>query len=267
MNIAPAMAKVVLEKPSRQFSDEGRERLLSLPGEPLFLAHWERALFIHFAVDAVALQRAVPFQLDLRRGKAFVTFVAFTMRDMRPQIGGKLAAWIFKPVATHRFLNARTYVMHGGERGIYFIAEWLSNWLSVQLGPPLYGLPYRHAKLDYRHAHENNFFRGTVEVSRRGGRLAYEARLTPGVSFAPCETDSPDEFLLERYTAYSSRGTTRRTFRVWHPPWPQTRAEVSIADDSLPAKTWPWFQTAKLIGANYSPGLRDVWMGRSRFVK
>jgi len=103
-------------------------------------------------------------------------------------------------------------------------------------------------------------------MPRQGGRLAYEARLTPGVSFAPCETDSLDEFLLERYTAYTSRGTTRRTFRVWHPPWPQMRAQVSVVDNSLLTKAWSWFQTAKFVGANYSPGLCDVWMGRSRFV-
>lgn len=267
MNITPATSEVVLEKPSHRFSDEGRGRLLSLPGEPLFLADWERALFIHYEVDPVLLQRELPFALDLWNGKAIISLVAFTMRDMHPRFGGRVTAWLFKPISTHAFLNARTYVKHSGERGIYFISEWLSNWLSVQLGPPLYGLPYRFAKLDYQHAHENNFLRGKAEAPGQGGRLAYEAHLTPDVSFAVCRTDTFEEFLLERYTAYMSRGSVLRFFRVWHPPWPQVRAQVSVADDSLLAKAWPWFQTAKFIGANYSPGLRDVWMGRPRFVK
>ena len=34
-----------------------RIRLLSLPHEPLFLADWDRALMIHFEVDAAALAR------------------------------------------------------------------------------------------------------------------------------------------------------------------------------------------------------------------
>jgi hypothetical protein len=266
MNVTPTTAEDFLAKPSHRFSADGRERLLSLPGEPLFLANWERALFIHHEVDAMLLQRELPFPLDLWHGKAFVSLVAFTMRAMRPRFGGRVTAWLFKPISTHGFLNARTYVKHGDERGIYFITEWLSNRLSVALGPPLYGLPYRFAKLNYRHTHEQRRLLGKVEAPRQG-RLVYEASLPPGAQLSPCEADSLDEFLLERYTAYTSRGTTRRTFRVWHPPWPQIHAQVSVSDNSLLTKAWPWFQTAKFVGANYSPGLCDVWMGHSRFVK
>jgi uncharacterized protein len=104
------------------------------------------------------------------------------------------------------------------------------------------------------------------QFSERTG-IAYEACLAPGAQLSPCETDSLDEFLLERYTAYTSRGATRRTFRVWHPPWPQMPMQVSVIDNSLLIKAWPWFQTAKFVGANYSPSLCGVWMGRSRFVK
>ncbi len=50
------------------------------------------------------------------------------------------------------------------ERGIYFITEWLSNWLSVQLGPLLYGLPYRSCENKLPHAHEENFLSGRVET-------------------------------------------------------------------------------------------------------
>lgn len=262
MNIAPTTAEVVLKKPSRKFSDDGRERLLSVPSEPLLLADWERALFIHYEVDAVALQRELPFELDLRDGKAHVSLVAFTMRDMRPRIGGKIAAWLFKPVATHAFLNVRTYVKQGGERGICFLTEWLANRLSVALGPPLYGLPYHFAKINYRHAHEENQLSGEVKTSN-GGQFIYEARLAPEKIFCPCETGSPDEFLIERYTAFNWRGRSRRFFRVWHPPWPQARTQVLILDDSLLTGTWPWFSGAKLVGANYSPGVREVWMGRA----
>jgi uncharacterized protein len=265
MKTAPTMAEEFLGKPSPGFSAEGRARLLSLPGEPLLLADWERALFIHYEVDPVLLQRELPFALDLWQAKAFVSFVAFTMRAMRPRRGGPVTAWLFKPVSTHGFLNARTYVKHGNERGIYFITEWLSNRLSVALGPPLYGLPYRFAKLDYQHTHEQGRLSGQVAAPGQG-RFVYQASLAPEAQPSPCAAGSLDEFLLERYTAFTSRGTTRRTFRVWHPPWPQIRVHVSILDDSLPAKVWPWFRTAKFTGANHSAGLADVWMGRSHFV-
>src|SRR4051794_27138473 len=98
------------------------------PGErPLFLADWTDALFIHFAVEPSALQPHVPFPLDLFHGKAYVSLVAFTRRPLRPRLGGRLAARLAAPLATHEFLNARTYVRHPGGRGIYFLAEWIPN--------------------------------------------------------------------------------------------------------------------------------------------
>jgi uncharacterized protein len=263
MKIVPA----ILEEPQRRLSDEGRARLRSRRGEPLFLAGWERVLFIHFEVDAAQLQREVPFPLDLRDGHAYVSLVAFTMREMRFRLGGKALSWLLKPVATHEFLNARTYVRHGDERGIFFLAEWLSSWLSVQLGPLLYGLPYRYAKINYQHAHEENHLRGEVKTAGQSGQFLYEARLAAGNKFSPCGTGSLDEFLCERYMACTSHGLTRRFFRIWHPPWPQAPVKVFISDDSLLKKTWPWFGGARLTDANYSPGFGDVWMGRAHSCK
>src|SRR4051794_7560155 len=104
-------------------SQAARIRMLSMPLEPLFIADWEQVLMIHYEVDPTALQSAVPFKLDVREGRAFVSLVAFSMRGMRPRFGGQLTAWLLKPIATHDFLNVRTYVEHDGEQGIYFMAE------------------------------------------------------------------------------------------------------------------------------------------------
>ena len=248
-------------------SAAGKARLLSVRGEPLFLAAWERALFFHYEIEPAILQRELPFELDLRDGKAYVSLVAFIMRDMRPSFGGQLAAWIFKPVATHSFLNVRTYVKCAGEPGICFLTEWLSSRLSVTLGPPVYGLPYRYAKIDYRHRHETNHLRGEVKAPKQGRQFTYEARLESGSGFCPCEAGSLDEFLLERYTAFNWRGKSRRFFRVWHPPWPQMPAQVSIGGNSLLTGAFPWFECARFVGANYSPGFREVWMGRAQSCK
>jgi uncharacterized protein YqjF (DUF2071 family) len=251
-------------EPLRTPSNEGGERLLSQRGEPLFIAGWERSLFVHFEVDADRLQRDVPFPLDLRDGRAYVSLVAFTMRDMRFSFGGKPLAWLLKPIATHFFLNVRTYVKHAGEPGIYFLTEWLSNWLSVQLGPLLYGLPYRHAKINYQHQHEIGRLAGTVENSRQC--FAYKAGCKRD-EFVRCETGSLDEFLVERYTAYTAHNTARRFFRIWHPPWPQVRADIEIQENALLCKAWPWFVEAQLLGANYSPGFSEVWMGRAHRIR
>jgi uncharacterized protein YqjF (DUF2071 family) len=263
-----------------------RRRLLSVPGEPLLYADWLRVLFIHFEVDAEALQREVPFPLDLREGRAYVSLVAFTMRDMRPRVGGKLAALLFKPIATHHFLNVRTYVKHRGETGIYFLAEWLDNPISVTLGPPAFGLPYRYGRLQYLHDHETGALHGQVTPASRFfnrnnsqdlPHFNYRAKINPGATFCPSDANSLDEFLLERYTAFNGKparrqamdtaltvpkSASRRFFRIWHPPWLQTPVHISSLETGLLNSVWPWFAGARLVGAHYSPGVRDVWMGR-----
>ena len=236
-------------------SEAGRRRLLSKFAEPLFLARWDRAVFINYSADPSILQRQVPFELDLRDGKAFVSIVAFTLVRMRPRLGGAWTEWILKPIATHEFLNIRTYVRHHGEPGIFFLAEWLSNRISVQLGPRTFGLPYRFGQLHYEHG---SAFQGSV--SAREGRLTYSGEVA-GPEFGPCEPGSTAEFMLERYTAFTQRGKRRRLFRIWHSPWPQAPAVCHVAETSLIASTGAWWNTAEFVSAHYSPGA-EVWMGR-----
>jgi len=252
------------EPPPRvmSLSEAARRRMASPPGDSLFVADWDRVLMIHFEVEADSLQRAVPFELDLIANRAFITIVAFTMRHLRPQTGGRLAAWLLKPIATHEFLNVRTYVRHGGETGIFFLAEWLPNQLSVALGPGVFGLPYRHGQIEYRHRWERGAVAGRVEDSRTGEAFEYRASLDTKMRFTVCEKGSIQEWLMERYTAFTCVRGKARFFRVWHPPWRQVAAQVTIQQQSLLDDNWPLFRSARMIGANFSPGVHSVWMGR-----
>jgi hypothetical protein len=258
-----------IEKPvetTGNLGEAARRRLLSVKGEPLFLADWLRAIFIHYEVPADRLQRDVPFELDLREGKAYVSLVAFTMQRMRPFYGGRFTSWLLKPIARNDFLNVRTYVRHRGEPGIYFLKEWMNNPLSVRLGPVTFGLPYRFGELNYQHDHEVGRFDGAVR--ERTGDDSFRYTVTSITrDFAPCPAGSLEEFLMERYTAFTAHGAKRRFFRIWHQPWAQQAVRVSISDDRLLRKIWPWFAEAKLVGGNYSPGASDVWMGRPHRVK
>jgi uncharacterized protein YqjF (DUF2071 family) len=246
-----------------RLSDVARRRMLAVRGEPMFYARWDRAVFIHYAADPALLQPDVPFELDLRDGTAFVSLVAFTLSGMRPHLGGKLGEWLLKPIATHEFLNVRTYVRHGGEPGIYFMAEWLNNRASVHLGPRSFGLPYRFGEIAYDHARHGDALRGVVTA--RDGRLAYEGKICRA-KFQESDAETVTEFLVERYTAFTQHRKRARLFRVWHSPWPQALAELEISDDTLTASTGPWWKTAERIGANYSPGV-EVWMGRPHRIR
>ncbi|HWA24967.1 MAG TPA: DUF2071 domain-containing protein [Lacunisphaera sp.] len=236
-------------------------RMLSVPNEPLLYADWERTLMIHYEVDPVELAAHVPFPLDLHEGRAFVSLVAFTLRGMRPRRGGWLGKWLMRPIATHGFLNVRTYVRSNGEAGIYFIAEFLNKWLSLKLGPALFGLPYRFARLNYDHDPAAGRIAGLVHEIPGSAAFAYHATLDEDV-LMPATAGSLTEWLMERYTAFTVRHGCPLLFRVWHPPWPKAAATVRVTDDSLLRKNLPWFANARLAGAHYSPGVFEVWMGR-----
>jgi uncharacterized protein YqjF (DUF2071 family) len=234
--------------------------------QPLFIVDWTGALFLHYEIAARDLQPFVPFQLDLWEGRAFISLVAFTMRKMRFARLGALGAWLCKPIATHEFLNLRTYVRVGNETGICFLREWLPNRLSLLLGPLFYSLPYRHAAIQY--SCDEAKLHGMVTT--RKGRFCYDGILHDDL-FDKCAADSREHFLLERYAAFNaghpSPGSSRiirRLFRVGHEPWLQTQAEVRVMDDSLLRRAMPWWNKARFCGANYSPGVRDVRMSAPR---
>ena len=246
-------------------TETARQRLLSLPWDPLFIADWERVLMIHYEVDAPALQVVVPFDLDLWDGRAFVSVVPFTMRGMRPRFGGPVAAWLLKPIATHPFLNVRTYVRYGSEAGIYFLAEWLSNRLSVAIGPRAFGLPYRFGRIGYNY-NDAGELSGRVEEDAGGGALVFRAKLDLTQGFCGCEPGSLCDWLMERYTAFTHARGKGRFFRVWHRPWMQVPAELEVSEQSLLETNWDFFRDARIVGANFSPGAFGVWMGRPHRV-
>jgi uncharacterized protein YqjF (DUF2071 family) len=258
-------AQGLLEAPPRAAgspSERARERMLALEGGPLFLADWDRSVFLHYRVPPEALQPHVPYPLDLHGGFAHVTLVAFTMRGMRPARGGRLGALLVRPIATHGFLNVRTYVRFGEERGIYFVAEWHPNLLARLLGPLLFGLPYRLGRLDYRHGHEGRVLRGRVVARDAKASVDYQACLDPDLAWRSAAPGSLDEFLLERYVAFTARRGVRRFFRVWHPPWPMARVLARVRERGILRAAGPWARHARFEGAHYSPGVAGVWMGR-----
>lgn len=244
-------------------SAAARRRIETADRRPLFLADWVRAVFIHYEVEPELLQKIVPFELDLRNGCAYVSLVAFTMRRMRLALAPRLSGWLLRPISDHEFLNVRTYVKLPSEAGIYFLAEWLSNRLSVPFGPPVFGLPYRFGRLNYRH--DDDQICGEVMAVGSSETLSYAAEIDPHAAFCPCAAGSLDEFLMERYTAFTmwplQRGRAR-FFRVWHKPWPQVPLpRISIRESTLLNTMGECFADAELIGANFSTGVHDVWMG------
>jgi hypothetical protein len=239
---------------------ERREALRkdTAPFTPWFRADWRDVLFVHYAIDPARLQPHVPFDLDVFDGQAWVSLVAFTQEHMRPAIGGPLSAAVMRPVARHEFLNLRTYVRAGDRRAILFLAEWIPNRLAMLVGPWLYGLPFRLGTLDYRHR------RRDVRADGRGLHLS--AKAAPGRA-RTATLGSLDAFLLERYTAFTSRFGRGRSFDIVHAPWSWRRAAVRVEDDNLIRQAAPWFAAAQPACAHESDGTFDVAISGPQSVR
>lgn len=229
------------------------------PLYPLFLADWSRALFIHYEVDPGILAPEVPYPLDLHEDRAWISLVAFELERMRLVRRPRFTESLFRPIATTRFLNVRTYVRYRDEPGIFFLAEFVSNPLSVPLGPPAFGLPYRGARLDFHHEQLDRL-QGCVGQGHSDHEIRYTAKVT--------DRDAPvlRDFLLERYTAFTIRDNQRGRFRVAHGPWEARPVDLELHDDRLLDTTGSWHSHAKCHSAHFSPGIRDVRMGSFRFA-
>jgi uncharacterized protein len=245
-------------------SNARTSRPRSLPERPLFLCNWEHVLFVHYVLPPRVLQPHVPFALDVRDGRAFVSLVAFTMTDLRPAVGGRLAAWLFRPFREQHFLNVRTYVRHHHEPGIYFLAEWMSDWLCVRLGPLLYGLPYRWGSHKYSHDEANGAHHVTVREHAGPGTLTASVSPLDSAPPAVCKPHSPAAFLLERYTAFTRHAGPPRLFRIGHEPWEQCAVRVQLDDDTLVRRPFPWWECTEAAGAHFSRGAFGIRMGRPR---
>ncbi len=222
---APAIRPICSIQPrpcrSSKPADRARIRFQHDIGKPPFIADWIDALFLHFAVPADVLQPYTPYELNVRDGTAFVSLVAFRMENFHCPALKMLGDLPWKPFANQRFLNVRTYVRHGDEVGIQFLAEFLSNRLCVALGPLTYGLPYRHAKFQYERTGDE--FRTVV----RNGDATFRCTGCAERDYAECERCSLDEWLLERHVAFTIRFGRMCCFRIWHEPWRQSTAHIT----------------------------------------
>jgi uncharacterized protein YqjF (DUF2071 family) len=228
---------------------------IARPLRELLRADWRDALFIHYRVDAAKLQSSVPQELDLYDGHAYVSLVAFTQANLRPSFGGALTAWLSGPLATHGFLNLRTYVRRGEERGIYFLSEWIPNALAAFLGPRLYGLPYHLGQLRYASDGRGEM---TRDVVCPAGRFCCRSTVDSDATYLPSVPRSEAAFLLERYTAFTHRRGVLRRFRIRHEPWRQVEAKVTIEECGL----LDGIVDSPPQSAHFSQGVTDVAIGR-----
>jgi uncharacterized protein YqjF (DUF2071 family) len=231
---------------------------------PLFVADWRRVVFVHFAVKPADLAAHVPHPLDIVDGRAFVSLVSFSLERLRPGrlIPPRFGRAMLGPISQHAFLNVRTYVRGPAGAGIHFLAEWINNPISVHLGPLTYGLPYRFANIQRADLPAGGLTQIRVSDPDRGCGLGITVPFDPSIAVGPSEPGTLDEFLVERYTAYTHRHGVNRFFHIAHNPWDIARVDLVRTDTTLLEQLYPWFRHAELVSAHVGPGVQDVVIGR-----
>lgn len=247
-----------------------------------FMRHeaWSDALFIHYPVDASALQRRLPNGLlvDQHNGVAYVGVVLLTESGIVPQ-PSHVPHWLVRWLGlSHHAVNVRTYVRpalsDAGPPGIYFFSLECSGMLPTIGARLLFNLPYQYAEM-------SRTCRQTGAMALKSSRRTAEAKIeVEWVAEGPVlcgnagvEGDVSDlendaalgRFFVERYALYNVPGPLLRLLmpsgsRLWsgtitHEPWPLRKARL-IAYGGI----------CSSVGVLSAAGLADLVLGGKPMV-
>lgn len=226
-----------------------------------FVADWTDMTFLHFSLPPEIVAPHTSFPPDVHEGRTFVSLVFFRLDRMRIPGAGWLGRALLRPLSDHFFLNVRAYVRGPAGPGIEFLREWIPNPLALRVGPPTYGLPYRLGRFVCRPPKAADAGELDIHEPGRPARLHFELPVMPA-ALGPCAAGSDDEFLLERYVAYTRHREKRRYFRVSHAPWSMARVGEPRHHLELVERAFPWLASARFHSAHVTPGVIDVRMGR-----
>ena len=217
-----------------------------------FYQEWNRAVFMHWQVQADDVRNLVPeeLELDLFEGNAWISAVAFSMEGIRPAY---LPALSF--VSKFHEINIRTYVKHQGKTGVYFLSIEAGNKFSCLLAQQLSALPYRYSTLtrnDQTYLAENAKLQDHLQLQYKlGDAITQKSKL--------------DVFLTERYALFHKKLKQFYAYDIHHIEWPLRHCEPVSLHINYP-------RFSKLIGRmpdlmQYSSGVQVLSFERKILVR
>lgn len=177
---------------------------------------WNEVVFLHWPVPIDWLKPRIPksLKIDLFEGQSWISFVAFTMENVRPAY---LPA--FSPLSNFQELNIRTYVIADDKPGVYFLSIEAGKKSACWLADALSGLPYQFANMSRK---DQLFQSHNVKTGN-----SFKAQYQVGNQV---KGDGLDQWLTERYCLYQDfpNGTFR--YEVHHQPWALHQVELKSWD-------------------------------------
>lgn len=182
-----------------------------------FYLELHNVIFVHWQVELNELKELVPGQLkiDLYEGKAWISLVALTMKNLRPRYAPALPL-----ISNFNEINLRTYVKLAGKPGIYILSMEAGKKLSSKIASLASGLPYRYSKISRGKTALRSFnpeFNDTLEI-----KFSIENSIS--------HKDPLDKWLTERYALFQVTKDKINEFNIHHYEWPLRNIEIEKLD-------------------------------------
>lgn len=189
---------------------------------------WGHLLYLHYRVAPDQLRGLLPapLELDEFEGSAFVSVIPLHMEHVHLRD-------LFAVPGTANFaeVNVRTYVVHNGVPGVYFLSIDAASRFASFVARSTFHLPYSRASMTFEHSDGSYEMRST----RAGATpVTFEATYRPTGRTVEQPPGSETRFLAERYCMYVI-GRSGRLLRgdISHLPWTITTVEASITRNDL----------------------------------
>ena len=187
-------------------------------------AEWRDLILVNYEVDPALLAPRVPHgvEVDLHEGRCFVSLVGFMFLNTRV---------LGIPIPYHvnfEEVNLRFYVKretaNESRRGVVFVKELVPRRAITFVARTLFGEPYETAIMrNYNDPGKVSYRFGKLPQprARKFTHLASESiKVTRGDCIGVPAQGSHEEFIIEHYWGYTSRGATRTDeYKVEHPKW------------------------------------------------
>ena len=188
---------------------------------------WESLLFCHWPVDAEQLRSVVPpeLEIDTFDGTAYLGVVPFKMQQIRPR-------WLPARFAIN-FLetNVRTYVVHRGRPGVYFLSLDANSRIAVWAARWGWSLPYFHSKMSMEETDLRTCYRSARSSCSNDASL--EVEFSIGKELQKSQPGTLEYFLLERYLLFVQRRNRLHVGQVHHAPYQASEAQLHHWRDRL----------------------------------
>lgn len=187
-----------------------------LPWPRVLPQSWRQVAFLHWAVDPDTIARLFPpdTEPDLFEGSSFVGLVGFQIS-------------LF---GTFLETNIRLYsVDTTGRRGVVFLSLDTNRLALVAAGRWAVGVPYRWARMTYRHDGGRRSYTSTLRWPGANASSSIELGVGDRLTCGPLE-----HYLTARWGAHVRRGGRTWYLPNEHPAWALRRAElVRFEEDGL----------------------------------